>query len=271
MKYIFPTPYCIIPISPLLFCLPSVGSLCLPNIFSPGVKITSLHNLPSYNPQCWHSYSPPQWCWIYYCLTPTHRTSVPRFISPPKKSLWDILSSLDELVYWQHLVFYLQKHIVIFLLFLAVRNSPFHVPYVLPVLLVLLQLIQILQFSALLYSDVSSWVRTLGHSSLSITKLLPSFKQVTEASISFLFILFFSFNKQLFTALKVYFICTSFNEGYENPQNESRKEEFCSFTPQNLVFTFYRTGCWEIPWLHSRDYRSFHISDVPQHDFLKNN
>lgn len=149
-----------------------------------------------------------------------------------------MLSSSDELVYWRHLAFYLQKHIVIFLLFLAVRNSPFHVPHDLPVMLVLLQLAQIFQFSALICSDVSVRMRTWDHSLLSITKLLPSFKQVTETSFSFLFIFFFSFNKQFLTSLKVYFIWTSFNKGYENPQNESRKEQFCSFIPQNLVLTF---------------------------------
>lgn len=46
----------------------------------------------------------------------------------------------------------------------------------------------------------------------------------------------------------------------------------------NFVLSFLRTlcspsagtDCWEIPSLHSRDYKSFHISDLPQHDFLKN-
>lgn len=94
------------------------------------------------------------------------------------------------------------------------------------------------------------------------------FKQVTEASFSFSFI-FFSFNKQFFTSLKLYIIWTSFNEDYENPQNESRKEKFCSFLPQNLMLTFSWDRLLGNP-LHSRDCRGFHISDLPQPDCLKN-
>lgn len=178
-----------------------------------------------------------------------------------------MLSSSNALVYWQHLAFHLQKHIVIFLFSLAVRNSPssFHV----------LVFWKYCWFSAPADPNTS----ILSPPLLRCFSLNENFRPPSALyhktalssyrSFIFFFLYFFSFNKQFFTSLKMYIIWTSFNEDYENPQNESRKEKFCSFLPQNIMLTFSWDRLLGNP-LHSRDCRGFHISDLPQPDCLKN-
>lgn len=162
----------------------------------------------------------------------------------------------------RHLAFYLQRHSAIFLLSLALKNSlsSFTSP--------------MFSQSCCFYPD---WPKHFHSLPLSAQMCQPGWalwaavcspQQSYEPALSrsqnlhFPF-LFFYFNGQYFASLGVCGIWTFSTDVCENPQIESTKEVFCSF---HSLAPWAGTGCWEIPWLHSRESQSLHISDLPQHN-----
>lgn len=228
------------------------------------MKITS-YNLLSYTSQCWHSYSPPQWCWLYYGVTPTRRTSVPHVISPPRRAFEACCHPQMHLCTG---AFYLQKHIVIFLLSLAVRNWPsFFMSLVFSPYCWFCsnwpKYFNSLPSSAQMFQ--SEWELWAAIHSLP-QNCYPALSRSQKFQFIFPYFFFFSFNKQFLHPWK----CIA----YEPLPMRIMKILKMKAERNDFVLSFLRilcspsagTGCWEIPWLHSRDYRGFHISDLPQHD-----